>query len=96
MKFGYISNFLKILLLHHTKTSLVISHDTVFSGSCGPASCEAVRKGDVGCSDDTDAFYSSLNAYVRYYFEDEGSEWGFSPFRQYRYVLTSHIYYFSE
>jgi len=63
----------------------------MFSGSCGPASSVAVRKGDVGCSDDTDAFYSCLNSTVRYYHEDEGSEWGFTPFRQYRFPVGRYI-----
>lgn len=63
----------------------------MFSGSCGPASSEAVRKGDIGCSDDTDAFYSCLNSFVRYYHEDMNSEWGYTPFRHYRYPTCRFI-----
>jgi len=63
----------------------------MFSGSCGPASSEAVRRGDIGCNDDTDAFYACLNSHVRYYYEDDNSEWGYAPFRQYRYPVGRFI-----
>ena len=56
----------------------------VFSGACGPCPVEALRRGDVGQRDDVDAFYASLNAYVRYFYEDDESGWGYSPFRQFR------------
>ena len=57
----------------------------MFSGACGPCPVEALRRGDVGLRDDVDAFYASLNAYVRYFHEDDESGWGYSPFRQFRY-----------
>ena len=55
----------------------------------GPCPVNALRHGDVGHKDDVDAFYGSLNAYVRYFYEDDESGWGFSPFRQFRYYLIS-------
>ena len=56
----------------------------VFSGACGPCPVEALRRGDVGQRDDVDAFYALLNSYVRYFYEDDESGWGYSPFRQFR------------
>ncbi|XP_018014264.1 hemocyte protein-glutamine gamma-glutamyltransferase isoform X2 [Hyalella azteca] len=63
----------------------------LFSGSCGPCPIEALRRGEVGQRDDVDAFYASLNSYVRYFYEDEESGWGFSPFRQFRYPVSRYI-----
>ncbi|KAF2351038.1 Transglutaminase N-terminal [Trinorchestia longiramus] len=63
----------------------------LFSGSCGPCPIEALRRGDVGQRDDVDAFYASLNSYVRYFYEDDSSGWGFSPFRQFRYPVSRYI-----
>lgn len=62
-----------------------------YSNGCGPCSAEAVRKGDVGYSHETAALFSCLNAYVRYYYEDDDSEWGYSPFRQYRFPICRTI-----
>jgi len=67
----------------------------------GPCPVAALRQGDIGQRDDVDAFYSSMNAYVRYFFEDEESGWGYSPFRQFRcpvgrYVLTKRIGKYDE
>jgi len=59
--------------------------------SSGPCPVEALRRGDVGQRDDVDAFYSSLNAYVRYFYEDEESGWGYSPFRQFRYPVGRYV-----
>jgi len=60
------------------------------TGSCGPCPVEALRKGDVG-QDDVASFYSSLNAYVRFFYEDDESGWGHSPFRQFRYPMSRYI-----
>jgi len=65
-------------------------------GSCGPCPVEALRKGDLGQKDDVDAFFSSMDAYVRYFYEDEESGWGYSPFNQFkcpvsRYLLTKSV-----
>merc|ERR1739838_848490 len=65
-------------------------------GMSGPCPVNALRHGDVGHKDDVDAFYGSLNAYVRYFYEDDESGWGFSPFRQFsfpvcRYILTKSV-----
>ena len=54
------------------------------SGPVGPCPIEALRRGDVGLKSDVDSFYASLNSYVRYFYEDEASGWGFSPFEQFR------------
>nr|XP_045590477.1 hemocyte protein-glutamine gamma-glutamyltransferase-like isoform X1 [Procambarus clarkii] len=51
---------------------------------CGPSSTEAVKRGDVGFSQDTSAIFSALNSFVRYYYEDDDSEWGYSPYMQHR------------
>merc|ERR1719369_319605 len=63
----------------------------MFAGSCGPCSIEALRRGDVGQRDDVDAFYASLNSYVRYFYEDDESGWGFTPFKQFRYPVSRYI-----
>lgn len=69
--------------------------------ACGPCPVEALRCGDIGQRDDVDAFYASLNSYVRYFYEDDESGWGYSPFRQFRhpvcrYVLTKTVGRFDE
>jgi len=48
---------------------------------CGPASVEAVRRGEVGFSYDTPFVFSEVNADVCHFQEDETSEWGFSRLR---------------
>ncbi|XP_072377096.1 hemocyte protein-glutamine gamma-glutamyltransferase-like isoform X2 [Diabrotica undecimpunctata] len=45
---------------------------------CGPASIEAVRKGEVGFLYDTPFVFSEVNADVVHFQEDEESDWGFS------------------
>ncbi|XP_069698764.1 hemocyte protein-glutamine gamma-glutamyltransferase-like isoform X2 [Periplaneta americana] len=45
---------------------------------CGPASLEAVRRGEVGFSYDTPFVFAEVNADVCHFKEDESSEWGFS------------------
>jgi len=63
----------------------------MFSGCCGPCPVEALRRGDVGQRDDVDSFFASLNSYVRYFYEDGESGWGYSPFRQFRYPVSRYI-----
>ncbi|XP_071527713.1 hemocyte protein-glutamine gamma-glutamyltransferase-like [Panulirus ornatus] len=55
-----------------------------FSNGCGPSSVVAVRKGDVGFSQDTVTLFSTLNSFVRYFYEDDDSEWGYTPYAQHR------------
>jgi len=64
---------------------------SVLSGTCGPCPIEALRRGDIGQRDDVDAFYTVLNSYVRYFYEDDESGWGYSPFRQFRYPMSRYI-----
>jgi len=59
--------------------------------SSGPCPVNALRRGDVGTREDVDSFYASLNSYVRYFYEDEESGWGYSPFRQFRYPVCRYI-----
>ncbi|XP_076067754.1 hemocyte protein-glutamine gamma-glutamyltransferase-like [Oratosquilla oratoria] len=54
------------------------------SNSCGPSSAEAIRKGDIGFNYESDAMFSAFNAYVRYFYEDEESDHGFTMFKQFR------------
>lgn len=61
---------------------------TAQHGLNGPCPVNALRQGDVGQKDDVDAFYASLNSYVRYFYEDDESGWGYSPFRQFRYLQS--------
>ncbi|XP_022122190.2 hemocyte protein-glutamine gamma-glutamyltransferase-like [Pieris rapae] len=49
--------------------------DAVFQ--CGPASLEAVRKGEVGFNYDTAFVYSELNSQLCHYQEEDDSDWGF-------------------
>lgn len=58
--------------------------------SCGPCSVEALKRGDIS-QDYVASFYSSLNSYVRFFYEDDESEWGHSPFNQYRYPMSRMI-----
>jgi len=58
------------------------------SSSVGPCPIEALRRGDIGLKNDVDSFYASLNSYVRYFYEDDASGWGFSPFEQFRYPVS--------
>lgn len=44
---------------------------------CGPASVEAVRRGEVGFQYDTPFMYCQLNAELCHFQEEENSEWGF-------------------
>lgn len=72
------------------RTGLPVTDD-IFSAiyRCGPASLEAVRRGEVGFSYDTPFVFSEVNADVCHFQEDETSDWGFSPLRinKYQYVL---------
>ncbi|XP_017782167.1 PREDICTED: hemocyte protein-glutamine gamma-glutamyltransferase-like [Nicrophorus vespilloides] len=45
---------------------------------CGPASVEAVRRGEVGYMFDTPFVFAEVNADVCHFQEDEESDWGFS------------------
>merc|ERR1711962_1113806 len=63
----------------------------VIKGACGPCPVEALRRGDIGQRDDVDAFFSSMNAYVRYFYEDEESGWGYSPFRQFKHPISRYV-----
>jgi len=63
----------------------------VIKGACGPCPVEALRRGDIGQRDDVDAFFSSINAYVRYFYEDEESGWGYSPFRQFKHPISRYV-----
>jgi len=67
-----------------------VSKDTQH-GLNGPCPVNALRQGDVGQKDDVDAFYASLNSYVRYFYEDDESGWGYSPFRQFRFPVCRYI-----
>lgn len=60
-------------------------------GSCGPCPVEALKAGDIGQRDDVDAFFSTMNAYVRYFYEDEESSWGYSPFKQFRHPVSRYV-----
>lgn len=44
---------------------------------CGPASVEAVRRGEVGFQYDTPFMYCQLNAELCHFQEEDNSEWGF-------------------
>ena len=59
-------------------------YSSTVHGLNGPCPVHALYNGDVGQNGDVDAFYASLNPYVRYFYEDDESGWGFSPFRQFR------------
>jgi len=61
------------------------------SSGCGPSSAEAVKKGDVGYSYETAALFSALNTFVRYFYEDDDSEWGYTPYRQYRFPVCRSV-----
>lgn len=56
---------------------------------CGPASVEAVRKGEVGFLYDTPFVFSEVNADVCHFQEDDESDWGFSrlSINRYQYVI---------
>jgi len=79
----------------------VRSNKEMFSSVCGPCPVEALRRGDIGQRDDVDSFFASLNSYVRYFYEDGESGWGYSPFRQFRlpvsrYILTKSVGRFDD
>ncbi|KAF5293126.1 hypothetical protein FQA39_LY13736 [Lamprigera yunnana] len=62
---------------------------------CGPASVEAVKRGEVGFLYDTPFVFSEVNADICHYQEDEESEWGFTRLSINRYhvgrkILTKH------
>ncbi|KAK5646601.1 hypothetical protein RI129_005065 [Pyrocoelia pectoralis] len=62
---------------------------------CGPASVEAVKRGEVGFLYDTPFVFSEVNADVCHYQEDDESDWGFSRLSINRYhvgrkILTKH------
>lgn len=44
---------------------------------CGPASVEAVRRGEVGFQYDTPFMYGQLNSELCHFQEEENSDWGF-------------------
>uniref|UniRef100_A0A146LM26 Hemocyte protein-glutamine gamma-glutamyltransferase n=1 Tax=Lygus hesperus TaxID=30085 RepID=A0A146LM26_LYGHE len=58
---------------------------------CGPASVEAVRKGQVGFMYDTPFVFSEVNADVCHFREDTQSEWGFSRSRMNQYHVGRRI-----
>merc|ERR1739838_1150540 len=73
----------------------------MLSSVCGPCPVEALRRGDIGQRDDVDSFFASLNSYVRHFYEDGESGWGYSPFRQFRlpvsrYILTKSVGRFDD
>lgn len=45
---------------------------------CGPASVEAVKRGEIGYMFDTPFAFSEVNADICHFQEDENSDWGFS------------------
>ena len=45
---------------------------------CGPASLEAIRRGDVGLNYDCPFVFAEVNADIMHWGEDDESEWGFS------------------
>jgi len=61
------------------------------NSSYGPCPVEALRSGDVGQRENADKFYATMNSYVRYFYEDDESGWGFSPFRQFKYPVSRRI-----
>ncbi|BES89269.1 Transglutaminase family [Nesidiocoris tenuis] len=58
---------------------------------CGPASVEAVRKGQVGFLYDTPFVFSEVNADVCHFKEDPQSHWGFSRSRTNQYHVGRRI-----
>jgi len=63
---------------------------------CGPASLEAVRRGDVGLSYDAPFVFAEVNADVMHWRRDEDSDWGYSrlklnKFHIGRMVLTKKV-----
>lgn len=55
---------------------------------CGPASVEAVRRGEVGYAYDTPFVFSEVNADVCHFQEDDQSDWGFSRLNINQYQLV--------
>ncbi|XP_018024988.1 hemocyte protein-glutamine gamma-glutamyltransferase [Hyalella azteca] len=65
---------------------------------CGPASLEAIRRGDVGLNYDCPFVFAEVNADMMHWGEDESSDWGFSrlklnQFHIGRMVLTKKVGY---
>ncbi|KAI4464153.1 protein-glutamine gamma-glutamyltransferase [Holotrichia oblita] len=52
--------------------------DSNIAYRCGPASIEAIRRGEVGYLYDTPYMFASINADICHFQEDEESEWGFN------------------
>ena len=48
---------------------------------CGPASLEAIRRGQVGLGYDVAFVFAEVNADVCHFVEDPKSSWGFSKVR---------------
>ena len=44
---------------------------------CGPASVEAVRRGDLGLGYDVDFVFAEVNSDIHTYLADSGMDWGF-------------------
>lgn len=58
---------------------------------CGPASVEAVRKGDVSFGYDTPFVFSEVNADICHFAEDFASTWGFTRLRLNQYHVGKRI-----
>eukprot|EP00095_Tigriopus_kingsejongensis_P000537 maker-scaffold356_size197960-snap-gene-0.33 protein:Tk00537 transcript:maker-scaffold356_size197960-snap-gene-0.33-mRNA-1 annotation:"hypothetical protein TcasGA2_TC013507" len=68
---------------------------------CGPASVEAVRKGEIGLGYDVPFLFSEVNADICHFVEDKSSPWGFKRAKLNKYhvgklILTKRIGYLDE
>ena len=62
---------------------------------CGPASLEAVRRGDIGLAYDCPFVFAEVNADILHFGQDEDSTWGYSRMKLNRYHIGRSVRYLS-
>ena len=63
---------------------------------CGPASLEAIRRGDISLAYDCPFVFAEVNADVMHWGEDDESDWGYSRMKMNKYHVGKAVSRFTE
>ena len=63
---------------------------------CGPASLEAIRRGDISLAYDCPFVFAEVNADVMHWGEDDESDWGYSRMKMNKYHVGKAVSGFNE
>lgn len=62
---------------------------------CGPASLEAIRRGDIGLGYDCPFVFAEVNADIMHWGQDDTSDWGFSRMKLNKFHIGRSVSNFS-